>query len=58
MKAGVLETLKGQSATPGYRALLKGLIVQGLIKIEEQTVEIQAKEKEKDLVRSVVSNLK
>lgn len=34
------ETVGGIAATPGYGALLQKLIVQGLIKIEETTVEV------------------
>lgn len=42
---------------PEYPNFLRQLIVQGLIKIEEKTVEIQARTEDKLLVSQVVSCL-
>jgi vacuolar-type H+-ATPase subunit E/Vma4 len=45
------------SQTPQYTGLLKQLIIQGLIKIEEPVVQISCRSEDKALVRGVVSPL-
>jgi V-type H+-transporting ATPase subunit E len=48
------EKLKRISSSPEYPTLLKDLIVQGLIKIEEQTVEIQCRAEDKSAVTRAI----
>jgi vacuolar-type H+-ATPase subunit E/Vma4 len=52
-----LEQLAAFCKGPEYPAYLKKLIVQGLIKIEEQVVEIQARAEDKAIVSKIVSSV-
>ena len=52
-----MERLASETKKPEYATLMKNLIVQGLIKIEEQTVEIIAKAEDKAVVAKVVSHI-
>ena len=54
LKKSALEKLSAQTKTPQYSNLLRQLIVQGLIKIQEATVEIQARAEDKALVARVI----
>lgn len=47
---GATEKLVQVTKSPTYPTLIKQLIVEGLIKIEEQTVEIQARAEDKSIV--------
>jgi hypothetical protein len=55
-KHEILEKLSNFSKSPEYSSFLKNLIVQGLIKIEEQVVEIHARAEDKSLLVRVVSS--
>jgi len=50
-----VEQLGVYCKSPEYPTFLKKLIVQGLIKIEEQVVEIQARAEDKAIVAKIVS---
>ncbi len=56
LKKEALEKLSKYCQGPEYPTYLRKLIVQGLIKIEESTVEIQARAEDKALVARVVRN--
>lgn len=56
LKKSTLEQLGKACQGPKYAQLLKSLIVQGLIKIEEKVVEIQTRAEDKAIVAGVVSN--
>ena len=55
LKKSTLEQLGKACQGPKYAQLLKSLIVQGLIKIEEKVVEIQTRAEDKAIVAGVVS---
>ena len=55
MKKETLEELAAFCKSPGYSELVKKLIVQGLIKIEETIVEIHARAEDHAIVKKVVS---
>lgn len=55
MKKETLEKLAAFCKGPEYPAFVSKLIVQGLIKIEEETVEIQCRVEDKAIVSKVVS---
>lgn len=57
LKKSTLEQLGKACQGPKYAQLLKSLIVQGLIKIEEKVVEIQTRAEDKAIVAGVVSHL-
>ena len=54
LKKNCSEKLIAFSSSPQYPTMIKQLIVQGLIKIEEQTVEIQCRPDDKALVTRVL----
>ena len=54
LKSSCLQKLTQVSKQPTYPKLLQNLIVQGLIKIEEQTVEIQCRNEDKAIVAKVL----
>eukprot|EP00595_Chromulina_sp_UTEXLB2642_P001855 CAMPEP_0196763978 /NCGR_PEP_ID=MMETSP1095-20130614/5155_1 /TAXON_ID=96789 ORGANISM="Chromulina nebulosa, Strain UTEXLB2642" /NCGR_SAMPLE_ID=MMETSP1095 /ASSEMBLY_ACC=CAM_ASM_000446 /LENGTH=223 /DNA_ID=CAMNT_0042118407 /DNA_START=43 /DNA_END=714 /DNA_ORIENTATION=- len=54
LKKEVIEKLASFSKTPQYPEYIKKLIVQGLIKIEEQVVEISARAEDKAIVQKVL----
>lgn len=54
LKKSVTEKLAVYSSSPQYPTLIKNLIVQGLIKIQEQTVEIQCRPDDKAAVTRVL----
>ena len=54
MKKETLAKLAAFSKGPDYPAFITKLIVQGLIKIEEETVEIQSRAEDKATVAKVV----
>lgn len=54
LKADCLGKLGSVSSAPSYPRLLQSLIVQGLIKIEEQVVEIQCRAEDKAIVTKVL----
>jgi vacuolar-type H+-ATPase subunit E/Vma4 len=56
LKKETLEKLGGFCKSNEYSNFVKKLIVQGLIKIEEQVVEVQARAEDKQLVSKVVSS--
>lgn len=56
MKRDCAAKLANISQTPQYTALLKQLIIQGLIKIEEPVVQLMCRTEDKALVRGVVSD--
>jgi vacuolar-type H+-ATPase subunit E/Vma4 len=53
-KHEILEKLANFSKSSEYSSFLKNLIVQGLIKIEEQVVEIHARAEDKSILARVV----
>ena len=55
MKKETSEKLAAFAKGPEYPALLRKLIVQGLVKIEESVVEIVARAEDKAVVARVVS---
>jgi len=55
LKKSSLERLGRECVGPKYTQYLKNLIIQGLIKIEESTVEIQTRAEDKDAVAGVLS---
>ena len=55
MQAECLEKLAAVVASPQYASLVRQLIVQGLVKIEEQVVEVQCRQEDKAIVTRVVS---
>jgi vacuolar-type H+-ATPase subunit E/Vma4 len=55
LKKESVEKLAKYCQGPEYPTYLRKIIVQGLIKIEESTVEIQARAEDKVLVSRVVS---
>ena len=57
LKKETAEKLAQYSKGPEYPTYLRKVIVQGLIKIEESVVEIQARAEDKALVAKVVSFL-
>jgi vacuolar-type H+-ATPase subunit E/Vma4 len=54
LKKETIEKLAAYCKGPEYPAFLKKLIVQGLIKIEEPIVEIQARAEDKAIVSRVL----
>lgn len=48
------EKLRKVTSSPDYDKLLKNLIVQGLMKIEEQTVEVQCRAEDRAIVTRVI----
>jgi V-type H+-transporting ATPase subunit E len=56
LKTDCLNKLGAVSKQADYSNLLKKLIIQGLIKIEEHVVEIQCRAEDKKLVEKVVSS--
>lgn len=54
LKKETLEKLANFCKGPDYPGFLKKLIIQGLIKIEEPIVEIQARAEDKAIVTRVV----
>lgn len=54
LKKEALERLEGFTTTPQYSSMIKKLIIQGLIKIEEAVVEVQYREADKALVSRVL----
>jgi V-type H+-transporting ATPase subunit E len=55
MKKECLEKLANYCKGPDYPVFLKKLIVQGLIKIEEQVVEVQCRQEDKAIVNRVLA---
>lgn len=55
MRKMSLEKLAGLSKGPAYAALIKKLIVEGLIKIEEEVVEIQTRPEDKAIVAGLLA---
>jgi hypothetical protein len=53
-----LEELGAFCKTPAYAEFVRKLIVQGLIKIEEEVVEIHARAEDRDVVTRMVSTAK
>lgn len=58
LKRNVLEKLAAYAKGAEYSSLLQKLIVQGLIKIEEQVVEIIARAEDKPIILRVVCLLR
>ena len=56
LKKHASEKLAAIVSGPEYPALLKQLIIQGLIKIEEPEVEVQVRAEDKTIVTKLVSN--
>ena len=56
LKADALKALGERCRGTEYPKLLEALIVQGLIKVEEQTVEVQCREEDVQKVKSVLAN--
>jgi hypothetical protein len=56
LKKDTLEELAAFCKSPAYPEFVKKLIVQGLIKIEEDTVEIHARTEDQAIVKKVVSH--
>lgn len=54
LKKEALERLEGYTTTPQYSTMLKNLIIQGLIKIEEMVVEVQYREADKGIISKVL----
>lgn len=54
LKKEALERLEGYTTTPQYPTMIKNLIIQGLIKIEESIVEVQYREADKAVVSRVL----
>mmetsp|Transcript_22342 Transcript_22342/g.37378 ORF Transcript_22342/g.37378 Transcript_22342/m.37378 type:complete len:222 (-) Transcript_22342:215-880(-) len=54
LKESTLKELESFCKTPQYKDFLKAIIVQGLIKIEEDEVEIYVREEDRTLVQSVL----
>ncbi len=57
LKRGALEKLAAVTKKPEYARLLKDLIVQGLLKLDEPKVQIIARAEDKAIVSRVVSGL-
>ena len=58
LKKEAVEKLATFCKGPEYPNFVRKLIVQGLIKIEEQEVEIQCRPEDKTIVTKVVSNFR
>jgi V-type H+-transporting ATPase subunit E len=54
LKKGAMEKLTKQCSGPGYSKLIHDLIVQGLVKIEEPVVEIQARPEDQEIVKKAL----
>lgn len=54
LKKETLEELGAFCKSPDYAAFVRKIIVQGLIKIEENAVEIHCRAEDRDLVAKVV----
>jgi vacuolar-type H+-ATPase subunit E/Vma4 len=55
LKTECLGKLAAITKSPQYPNLLKQLVIQGLIKIQEQTVEIQCRVEDRQILQRVVS---